>query len=81
MDQNRDKRVTQDDVLALCRRYLSFERRTINYTPTVEEKLAVARRLFKQFDVQKNGYLTAKQVPYLLKETYRSLGRDFNATE
>ena len=43
--------------------------------------MAVARRLFNQFDVQKKGYLTEKQVPNLLGETYRSLGKTFNATE
>lgn len=47
----------------------------------VLERLAVARRLFNQFDVEKKGYLTEKQVPNLLSETYRSLGRTFNATE
>lgn len=47
----------------------------------VEERLAVARRLFKQFDVDKKGYLTEKQVPNLLAETYKSLGKNFMATE
>jgi Ca2+-binding EF-hand superfamily protein len=47
----------------------------------VEERLAVARRLFKQFDVDKKGYLTEKQVPNLLAETYKSLGKSFMATE
>ncbi len=46
----------------------------------VEERLSVARRLFKQFDVEKKGYLTEKQVPNLLSETYKTLGRDFKAT-
>jgi hypothetical protein len=47
----------------------------------VEERLAVARRLFKQFDIEKKGVLTEKQVPNLLAETYRSLGKTFAATE
>jgi hypothetical protein len=47
----------------------------------VEERLAVARRLFKQFDVDKKGYLTEKQVPNLLNETYKTLGKTFHATE
>lgn len=46
----------------------------------VEERLAVARRLFKQFDVERKGYLTEKQVPNLLSETYRCLGKTFTAT-
>jgi Ca2+-binding EF-hand superfamily protein len=66
MDQNRDGRVTEEDILSLCRRYLSCEKRPIAFTPMVEERLAVARRLFKQFDVEKKGILTEKQVPNLL---------------
>lgn len=81
MDQNMDSRVTEDDVLSLCRRYLNCDKRPITYTPVVLERLAVARRLFQQFDVEKKGYLTEKQVPNLLGETYRTLGRTFNATE
>ncbi len=81
MDQNRDGRVTEEDILSLCRRYLSCEKRPIAFTPMVEERLAVARRLFKQFDVDKKGYLTEKQVPNLLAETYKSLGKSFMATE
>ena len=46
----------------------------------VEERLAVARRLFKQFDVERKGYLTEKQVPNLLSETYKCLGKTFTAT-
>jgi hypothetical protein len=47
----------------------------------VEERLAVARRLFKQFDVRKMGYLTKNEVPNLLSETYKALGKSFSATE
>lgn len=81
MDQNRDGRVTEEDILSLCRRYLSCEKRPIAYTSTVEERLAVARRLFKQFDVRKMGYLTKNEVPNLLSETYKALGKSFSATE
>ena len=81
MDQNRDGRVTEEDVVSLCRRYLSCEKRAISFTPMVEERLAVARRLFKQFDVDRKGFLTEKQVPNLLSETYKSLGKSFLATE
>lgn len=51
MDQNRDGRVTEDDIVSLCRRYLTCDKRPIAYTSTVMERLAVARRLFNQFDV------------------------------
>lgn len=81
MDQNRDGRVSEEDIVSLCRRYLSLDKRPITYTPSVEERLAVARRLFKQFDVEKKGFLTERQVPNLLNETYRALGKSFLATE
>ena len=58
MDYNRDNRITQDDILSAARRYLNFQKKQIVYTPMVEERLAVARRLFKKFDVEKRGYLT-----------------------
>ena len=51
LDGNQDGRVSQEDLTNTIRRYLSFEKKQIVYTPMVEERLAVARRLFKQFDV------------------------------
>ncbi len=66
LDSNRDQRITEEDIMVAARRYLSFEKKQIIYTPMVEERLAVARRLFKQFDVERKGYLTEKQVPNLL---------------
>lgn len=66
--------------MSLARRYLSFEKKQIIYTPMVEERLNVARRLFKQFDVERKGFLTEKQVPNLLSETYKCLGKTFTAT-
>ena len=66
LDGNRDDRISQEDLINAARRYLSFEKKQIVYAPIVEERLAVARRLFKQFDVERKGYLTEKQVPNLL---------------
>jgi hypothetical protein len=80
LDANKDKRVTLEDVLTAARRYLSFNKKQIIYTPMVEEKLNVARRLFKKFDVERKGYLTEKQVPNLLNETYKCLGKTFDPT-
>lgn len=67
--------------MAAARRYLSFDKKLIVYAPIVEERLAVARRLFKQFDVERKGYLTEQQVPNLLSETYKCLGKTFTATK
>lgn len=65
---------------SLCRRYLYCDKRPITYTSVVLERLA-GQEIVQQFDVEKKGYLTEKQVPNLLGETYRTLGRTFNATE
>ena len=71
-----------EDIVSLASRYLSFENKKVVYTRHVQEKLDVARRLFKMFDTHKRGYLTEKEVPYLLNETYRALGKnDFIASE
>ena len=66
MDNNRDKRVNEEDIYQLSKRYLNCDKKPIVYTPLVEERLSVARRLFKQFDIEKKGFLTEKQVPNLL---------------
>ena len=81
-DGNKDGRVSLEDIVSLASRYLSFENKKVVYTRHVQEKLDVARRLFKMFDTHKRGYLTEKEVPYLLNETYRALGKnDFIASE
>lgn len=81
-DGNRDGRVTIEDVVSMASRYLAYENKKIVYTRHVQEKLDVARRLFKMFDTHKRGYLTEKEVPYLLNETYKALGKnDFIATQ
>ena len=36
--------------------------------------LNIIRRLFKQFDKDQSGYLTESEIPFILTETYRSLG-------
>jgi hypothetical protein len=80
LDANRDRKITQEDILVAARRYLNFNKKVIIYTPVVEERLNVARRLFKKFDVERKGYLTEKQVPNLLNETYKCLGKTFIST-
>jgi len=44
------------------------------YTPDVEAKLDVARRLFKKFDADGSGYLDEKEIIELLKATYEQIG-------
>lgn len=52
--------------MTAARRYLTFNRKQIIYIPMVEERLAAAERLLKQFNGKQKGYLTEKQVPNLL---------------
>ena len=66
--------------MSLASRYLGVEPKKIIYTKAVQEKLDVARRLFKMFDVEKRGYLTDKEVPNLLNKTYETLGKSYIAS-
>ena len=51
-----------------------------NY-PVARTRLEVARRLFKQFDVDKSGFLDETEVGPLITETYRQMGvYDFEPT-
>jgi Ca2+-binding EF-hand superfamily protein len=43
-----------------------------------KKRLDVARRLFLKFDEDKSGYLTEEEIPYILQETYREMGQNFN---
>lgn len=49
--------------------------------PIAEEKLEVARRLFKKFDIDKSGYITEEEVGPLLRATYKNMGIDYEPTE
>ena len=81
LDSNHDNRITGEDILTAARRYLNLEKKPLVYTPVVEEQLGVARRLFRQFDVDRKGYLTEKQVPALLTATYECMNKTFKATD
>jgi len=47
---------------------------------SIQQKLDVARRLFKIFDLDQNGYITDNEVPNALKETYKQIGVDYSPT-
>ena len=40
------------------------------YEKNVEEKLDIARRLFKKYDLDNSGALDEKEIYFLIKETY-----------
>ena len=43
-------------------------------------RLDVARRLFKQFDKDQNGYLEEQEVPEIIAETYREAGINYKVS-
>jgi hypothetical protein len=65
LDRNGDGQVTYSDIEELCIRYLcpQYAPKEVpkkpKYTPEVEQRLDVARRLFKKFDSDGTGFLEA----------------------
>lgn len=44
------------------------------YSPQVEQRLDVARRLFRMFDRDGSGFLDEDEIPGLIIETYKAMG-------
>ncbi|EAS07272.1 EF-hand pair protein (macronuclear) [Tetrahymena thermophila SB210] len=88
LDANKDKSITQEDFEALAIKYLcnkidlkaqvtqvqQQEEPVKRYSKAVEQRLDVARRLFKKFDRDQSGVISRDEVPQLLEDTYRELG-------
>jgi Ca2+-binding EF-hand superfamily protein len=81
LDRNGDGQVTYSDIEELCIRYLCPQYSTVKeapkkakYTPEVEQRLDVARRLFKKFDKDNTGVLDSDEVKGLIGETYAQMG-------
>ncbi|CAD8137352.1 unnamed protein product [Paramecium pentaurelia] len=51
------------------------------YSQVVQERLEVARRIFRMLDTEKNGFITEKHVPQLLQETYKLMGMSIEPTQ
>jgi len=47
------------------------------YPSNVQEKLDVATRLFRMFDLNNDNYITESEVTNLLNETYRQVGMSY----
>lgn len=94
LDRNKDGRVNLQDIENICIRYLVagqletvevrkevVKRAAPKYTKEALQRLEVARRLFKMFDVSGDGNLGKDEVRLLLIETYKQMGmHDFNPT-
>jgi Ca2+-binding EF-hand superfamily protein len=85
MDADSDGVISERDCENLALRYiLGLQERPVAqpvYTKVVQERLNVARRLFKKFDSDGSGFLTEDEIPCLLEETYRIMGqKDYQAS-
>lgn len=87
LDQNRDGRVTLEDLEALAIKYLvgnkplpvrveKQKKAGVQRTLTVEaqRRLDVARRLFKRFDTDNSNFIEEKEVSNIIKESYKIMG-------
>ena len=83
LDRNNDGKVTLQDLEELAVKYLVGERKERKekpvmslptYNPQVEQRLEVARRLFRMFDRDGSGFLDEEEVPKLMNETYKAMG-------
>ena len=50
-------------------------------TVIARKRLDVARRLFKIFDKDENGSLTDDEVPFIIQETYREMGQNYQPSK
>ena len=68
MDADGDGVVSERDCEALAIRYILGLQERVQpvYTKVVQERLNVARRLFKKFDTDNSGFLTDDEIPPLL---------------
>ena len=84
LDKDGDGRITIGDIEELAVRYLVGDvksQRRPKYTPDVEQRLDLARRLFRKIDVDHSNFITEEEVPKLLIETYKSMGMTFVPSE
>lgn len=86
LDQNRDGRVTLEDIEALAIKYLVGNKPVVKVekmkkagvtrklTSEAEHRLDVARRLFKRFDTDGSNFIEEKEVANIIKESYKIMG-------
>ena len=84
LDRNNDGKVTLQDIEELAVKYLVGETVKIRtegvkraapvYSPQIEQRLDVPRRLFRMFDRDQSGFLDEEEIPNLMIETYKSMG-------
>ncbi|EGR34902.1 hypothetical protein IMG5_001310 [Ichthyophthirius multifiliis] len=84
LDRNNDGQVTLQDLENVCVQYLcglGYQQQNIKindnqpkqYTKEIEARLNVARKIFKQFDFDQNGFLNKQEIGNLIKKTYEQI--------
>ncbi|KAM3144417.1 hypothetical protein pb186bvf_003581 [Paramecium bursaria] len=83
LDKKQQGKVHSDEIEKLVQRYFSgnppaqpVKRVPEKLSRIAQERLEVARRIFKMVDSDGSGFLTKEEVPQLLKETYKTMGMD-----
>lgn len=84
LDQNRDGRVSLEDLEKIAIKYLvgnkprveKSKKAVIKRTMTsdAKQRLDVARRLFKRFDTDGSNFIEEKEVANIIKESYKTMG-------
>ncbi|CAD8064415.1 unnamed protein product [Paramecium primaurelia] len=89
LDRKSTGRVHNEDIEQLVQKYFSgqppaqpVKRVPEKLSRIAQERLEVARRIFKFVDKDNSGVLTEEEVPELLKETYKHMGmNDYEPTK